>query len=93
MEPRDTDLTDPEFFARHDPHPVFKQLRAVRDGEIRGRRIRERDWVVLWNSSANRDEEVFPDSDRFDAARKPNYHIAFGFGGISASARTWRGWN
>ena len=28
MEPRDTDLTDPEFFARHDPHPVFKQLRA-----------------------------------------------------------------
>jgi cytochrome P450 len=59
---------------------VFKQLRAVRDGVIRGRKISEGDWVVLWNASANRDEELFPDSDRFDVARKPNYHIAFGFG-------------
>jgi cholest-4-en-3-one 26-monooxygenase len=61
--------------------PITHIMRtALRDGEIRGRRIREGDWVVLWNASANRDEEVFPDADRFDVARKPNYHIAFGFG-------------
>jgi cytochrome P450 len=61
--------------------PITHIMRtALRDGEIRGRRIREGDWVVLWNASANRDEEVFPDSERFDVARKPNYHIAFGYG-------------
>jgi cytochrome P450 len=61
--------------------PITHLLRtAMRDGEIRGRRIREGDWVVLWNASANRDEDVFPDAERFDVARKPNYHLAFGFG-------------
>jgi hypothetical protein len=28
MEISDVDLTDPEFFAHHDPHPVFKRMRA-----------------------------------------------------------------
>jgi len=61
--------------------PITHIMRtALRDSEIRGRSIREGDWVVLWNASANRDEEVFPDPDRFDVARKPNYHIAFGYG-------------
>ena len=61
--------------------PITHIMRtALRDGEVRDRKIREGDWVVLWNASANRDEEVFPDSDRFDVARKPNYHIAFGYG-------------
>jgi cytochrome P450 len=31
-------------------------------------------------SSANRDEEKFPDPDQFDAVRSPNPHIAFGMG-------------
>jgi cytochrome P450 len=30
--------------------------------------------------SANRDEEVFPNADRFDVTRSPNEHIAFGIG-------------
>jgi cytochrome P450 family 142 subfamily A polypeptide 1 len=30
--------------------------------------------------SANRDESVFDDPQRFDVARDPNPHIAFGFG-------------
>ncbi|MGO9062736.1 MAG: cytochrome P450 [Candidatus Binataceae bacterium] len=61
--------------------PITHIMRAaLRDAEIRGRKIREGDWVVIWNASANRDEEVFANPDRFDIARKPNYHIAFGYG-------------
>jgi cytochrome P450 len=53
---------------------------AVRDTEIRGRKIRKGDWVVVWNASANRDEEVYSDPDRFDVARTPNEHFAFAYG-------------
>jgi len=53
---------------------------ATRDVELRGRNIREGDRVVIWNPSANRDEEVFNDPYRFDITRYPNDHIAFGYG-------------
>ncbi|HEX6086664.1 MAG TPA: cytochrome P450 [Thermoanaerobaculia bacterium] len=35
-------------------------------------------YVVL--ASANRDAEAFPDASRFDVARQPNRHLAFGHG-------------
>jgi cytochrome P450 len=38
------------------------------------------DIVTLWNSSANRDEEVFADPYVFDLDRSPNKHITFGYG-------------
>jgi cytochrome P450 len=61
--------------------PVGHILRvATADTEIRGRRVRTGDKVVVWVPSANRDEEVFSDADRFDIARKPNEHLAFGYG-------------
>ncbi len=53
---------------------------ATRDFELRGRTIREGDWVVVWIASANRDEEVFENPDRFDVARTPNEHLAFLYG-------------
>ncbi|MDN3357572.1 cytochrome P450 [Actinomadura sp. DC4] len=53
---------------------------AVRDFELRGQRIREGDNVLLLYPSANRDADVFPDPFRFDVARRPNDHIAFGNG-------------
>jgi cytochrome P450 len=53
---------------------------ATRDTELRGRRISEGQKVVVWYASANRDEEVFADPDRFDVERDPNEHLAFGFG-------------
>lgn len=36
--------------------------------------------VSLWNLSANRDDEVFTDPDRFVVDRSPNRHLAFGRG-------------
>ncbi|MEZ0108999.1 cytochrome P450 [Catenulispora sp. EB89] len=53
---------------------------ATKPAEIRGRRIGAGDKVVLWLPSANRDEEVFADPDRFDVTRHPNRHLALGAG-------------
>jgi len=53
---------------------------ATRDFELRGRAIRAGDWVVVWIASANRDEEVFADPDRFDVGRTPNEHLSFLYG-------------
>jgi cytochrome P450 len=54
---------------------------ATRDTVLRGRRIGAGDKVVVFYSSANRDEEVFDAPERFDVARTPNEHLAFGGGG------------
>ncbi|MFJ2743695.1 cytochrome P450 [Streptomyces sp. NPDC087440] len=53
---------------------------ATRPVEIRGHQIAAGDRVTFWLPSANRDEAVFPDSDRFDIRRNPNRHLALGFG-------------
>jgi cytochrome P450 len=61
--------------------PTFHFLRTVtRDTELRGERMRQGDLVALFLGSANRDEEVFAQPDRFDAGRTPNDHLAFGYG-------------
>ncbi|MGH7896947.1 MAG: cytochrome P450, partial [Candidatus Binatia bacterium] len=52
-----------------------------RDAELGGKRIAAGDKVVMFYGSANRDEHVFADADRFDAGRTPNEHVAFGAGG------------
>ncbi|MFF4403253.1 cytochrome P450 [Streptomyces sp. NPDC001262] len=51
------------------------------DTEIAGQPIRAGERAVLWLTSANRDETVFADPDRFDITRSPNPHITFGGGG------------
>jgi cytochrome P450 family 142 subfamily A polypeptide 1 len=53
---------------------------ATRDTEIRGRKVRAGERVLMLYQSANRDEEVFADPDRFDVTRSPNPHLAFGIG-------------
>ena len=62
--------------------PVIHFRRSVtRDVELGGETIRAGDKVVLWYTSANRDEAAFPDPYRFDIARTPNDHVGFGGGG------------
>lgn len=61
--------------------PVIQFRRtATRTTELAGRTIAEGDRVVVFFPSANRDEAVFADPDRFDPARTPNPHLAFGYG-------------
>ena len=68
-----------EMLRYHPPVLHFRRT-AMRDVELRGARIREGDKVSIWYVSANRDEEVFADPDRFDVGRTPNDHLSFGFG-------------
>lgn len=62
--------------------PVTHMRRtALADTELGGQRIREGEKVVLWYISANRDESVFPDAERFDVGRdNARRHLAFGHG-------------
>ncbi len=53
---------------------------ATEDTEIRGETIRAGDQVAIYFASANRDEEVFDDPFAFRVDRRPNPHLAFGFG-------------
>ena len=53
---------------------------ATRPVTVRGQCIEAGERVTLWNPSANRDESVFDDPDRFLVHRKPNRHIALGGG-------------
>lgn len=54
---------------------------ATKDTEIRGQQIAEGDKVMMWYTSASRDEEVFDDPESFDVHRAKPDHKAFGGGG------------
>jgi cytochrome P450 len=61
--------------------PVQHFMRtAAADVELGGQQIAKDDWLMLSYVSANHDESVFADPRRFDAARSPNRHLAFGAG-------------
>ena len=69
-----------EEMLRYEPPGIQIRRTATRDVELANQLIKEGDKVVVFFPSANRDEAVFPDPDRFDIERQPNDHIAFGFG-------------
>ncbi len=69
-----------EEMLRFEPPVIHFRRTAARDTVLAGRRIAEGDKVVVFFPSANRDESVFPDPDRFDIDRPSNHHLAFGFG-------------
>lgn len=60
--------------------PVVHMRRTVtRDGVRLGdQEFSKGDKVVLWYTSANRDDSVFEDPYTFDITRDPNPHLAFG---------------
>jgi cytochrome P450 len=60
---------------------VYMRRTALHDTELAGRPIAAGDKVVVYYGSANRDPAAFDDPERFDVARDPNEHIAFGGGG------------
>lgn len=68
-----------EMLRWHPPVLTFRRT-ASRDTELSGQRIRAGDKVVVYFASAHFDERAFPDPYRFDLAREPNDHLAFGQG-------------
>jgi len=62
--------------------PIIQFRRTLsRDHELGGAPLRAGDDVVLFYTSANRDETVFARPDEFDIARRPNPQVGFGGGG------------
>jgi cytochrome P450 len=69
-----------EEFLRYDG-PQKVMMRFVADDlELRGKRLRRGERVLLIGAAANRDPEVFPEPDRLDLDRSPNEHLGFGYG-------------
>jgi len=61
--------------------PVKTFMRTVTaDTEFAGRQMKKGDWLMLCYASGNRDEAVFDDPQAFRVDRKPNRHLAFGYG-------------
>jgi methyl-branched lipid omega-hydroxylase len=62
--------------------PVIWMRRSVtRDAFVNGHQFREGDKCALMYWSANRDESVFENPERFDITRSPNPHVGFGGAG------------
>jgi cytochrome P450 len=61
--------------------PVKHFMRvALSDYTLRGQQIKKGDRLMMLFQSGNRDEDVFANPYDFDIDRKPNNHIAFGYG-------------
>jgi cytochrome P450 family 142 subfamily A polypeptide 1 len=61
--------------------PIKNMCRTVtHDTSFFGAELRSGQKVMLLYESANFDETRFSDPERFDSARRPNDHVAFGFG-------------
>ena len=60
---------------------IFMRRTLTRDYTMNGQDYREGDKVVLFYYSANRDEAVFTEPERFDITRSPNPHVGFGAAG------------
>ena len=61
--------------------PATHAMRTARsDTEIEGHAVRANQRIVMWFASANRDEAVFADAERFRVDRTPNNHLTFSHG-------------
>ena len=69
-----------EEMLRYDGPIQLNNRRLVAPLAIGGRTLPEGTLITIGIGAANRDPAQFPDPDRFDVARKPNRHVAFGHG-------------
>ncbi|HEY9091971.1 cytochrome P450 [Parasphingorhabdus sp.] len=61
--------------------PVQHFMRtAAEDVEVGNVAVKKGDWLMMSYISANHDERIFDNPRKFDAARSPNRHLAFGAG-------------
>jgi cytochrome P450 len=65
---------------RLEPPLLITSRRCTQDTELSGVKIPAGASVTPVLGAANRDEERYPDPDRFDIYRDPKQHISFGFG-------------
>jgi cytochrome P450 len=70
-----------EEVVRHASPVIFMRRTLTRDHCMNGQDYRAGDKVVLFYYSANRDEAMFADPERFDITRSPNPHLGFGGAG------------
>jgi len=68
-----------ELLRYESPVPASLKI-ATRDLSFRGVALRRGDPVLPSLAAANRDPRQFPDAERLDLARRPNRHLAFGWG-------------
>jgi cytochrome P450 len=69
-----------EELLRFEPPAPHVGRYVTRDVEYYGRTVPAGSAILLLTGSANRDDRVFPDGDRFDIHRQIGQHLSFGFG-------------
>jgi methyl-branched lipid omega-hydroxylase len=67
-----------EEIVRYASPVVFMRRTLTCDYTMNGQDYHEGDKTVLYYYSANRDEAVFADPERFDITRSPNPHVGYG---------------
>jgi cytochrome P450 len=65
---------------RYDGPIQLNNRRVTAPMELGGRALPAGTLITIGIGAANRDPAQFPDAERFDVARKPNRHVAFGHG-------------
>lgn len=87
---RDRFVADPDGQVEPTVEEILRMSAAITTGllryahedvEFHGVRIARGDAVLVSVDAANRDGSVFDAPDEFDPTRKPNVHVAFGYGG------------
>ena len=69
-----------EEMLRYDGPIQLNNRRLTAPVDIGGRRFPPGTLITIGIGAANRDAGQFPDPDRFQVARRPNRHVAFGHG-------------
>ncbi|MGD9682251.1 MAG: cytochrome P450 [Candidatus Obscuribacterales bacterium] len=68
-----------EVLRYESPVQLVRRL-AGQETELRGKKIKEKDMLVLLLGAANRDPDEFENADKFDITRDVKKHLAFGHG-------------